>query len=87
MRNNSNRGESGKRTKVSLSRENLIRSIRDLSYLPRWIVVGIDLMVLVFSFFFTKLVLNGVGLHFITFENKVPYISFWFSQSVINGTI
>ncbi len=76
MRNNSNRGESGKRTKVSLSRENLIRSIRDLSYLPRWIVVGIDLMVLVFSFFFTKLVLNGVGLHFITFENKVPYICF-----------
>jgi FlaA1/EpsC-like NDP-sugar epimerase len=58
------------------SRKELTVSIRNLSYLPRWIVVGIDLMVITASFFFTKLIINGVGLHFIAFDNKVVYISF-----------
>nr|WP_245683137.1 nucleoside-diphosphate sugar epimerase/dehydratase [Flavobacterium glycines] len=49
-------------------------NIRNLSYLPRWIVLGIDLIVLIASFFFTKLIINGIGLHYIGFENKAPYI-------------
>lgn len=56
------------------SGENLILNIRNLSYLPRWIVLGIDLIVLIASFFFTKLIINGIGLHYIGFENKTPYI-------------
>ena len=56
------------------SGENLILNIRNLSYLPRWIVLGIDLIVLIASFFFTKLIINGIGLHYIGFENKAPYI-------------
>ncbi|WP_407934915.1 polysaccharide biosynthesis protein [Flavobacterium flavipallidum] len=57
------------------SGNNLILNIRNLSYLPRWIVLGIDLLVLISSFFFTKLIINGIGLHYIAFDNKVPYIS------------
>jgi len=56
------------------SGDNLILNIRNLSYLPRWIVLVIDLAVLVASFFFTKLIINGIGLHFISFENKLKFI-------------
>lgn len=56
------------------SGENLILNIRNLSYLPRWIVLAIDLAVLIASFFFTKLIINGIGLHFISFENKLKFI-------------
>ena len=56
------------------SGENLILNIRNLSYLPRWIVLAIDLAVLIASFLFTKLIINGIGLHFISFENKLKFI-------------
>ncbi|WP_083382039.1 polysaccharide biosynthesis protein [Flavobacterium commune] len=59
-------------------------TIRNLSYLPRWIVLGIDLMVLIISFFFTKLIINGVGLHYIAFDNKVPYICFLIGINVFS---
>ncbi|GGA63141.1 polysaccharide biosynthesis protein CapD [Flavobacterium palustre] len=35
----------------------------------------IDLSILIVSFFFTKAIINGVGLHFVNFPNKVPYVS------------
>ncbi|RVT75865.1 polysaccharide biosynthesis protein [Flavobacterium sufflavum] len=66
------------------SRENLILNIRNLSYLPRWIVVGIDLIVLIASFLFTKLIINGVGLHYISFENKIPYVCFLIGMNVFS---
>ncbi|MEO8254863.1 MAG: polysaccharide biosynthesis protein, partial [Flavobacterium sp.] len=56
------------------SRENWMLSIRNLRYLPRWIVVGIDVVFLVISFLFTRLIINGIGLQFVLFENKTPYI-------------
>ena len=56
------------------SGENLMFTIRNLSYLPRWIVLGIDLLVLIASFFFTKLIVNGIGLRYIGFDDKAPYI-------------
>ncbi len=59
-----------------LSSKNLILNLRNLSYLPRWIVVAIDLMVLIVSFLFTKLIINGIGLHYVLFDNKAPYICF-----------
>ena len=67
-----------------LARENLVVSIRNLSYLPRWIVLGIDLMVLIISFFFTKLIINGVGLHYIVFDNKVVYICFLIGMNLFS---
>jgi FlaA1/EpsC-like NDP-sugar epimerase len=58
------------------AKENLRFNIRNLSYLPRWIILAIDLTVLLISFFFTKLIINGIGLHFVVFQNKIGYISF-----------
>ncbi|MES2239792.1 MAG: nucleoside-diphosphate sugar epimerase/dehydratase [Bacteroidota bacterium] len=59
-------------------------NIRNLSYLPRWIVIGIDLTVLIASFFFTKLIINGVGLHYVLFENKLPYICFLIGMNLFS---
>ncbi|KDN53971.1 polysaccharide biosynthesis protein CapD [Flavobacterium seoulense] len=59
-------------------------TIRDLSYLPRWIVVGIDLVVLIVSFLFTKLVINGVGLQYISLNEKLPFISFLLLINIIS---
>ncbi|WP_051627619.1 polysaccharide biosynthesis protein [Flavobacterium seoulense] len=66
------------------SRKNLMLTIRDLSYLPRWIVVGIDLVVLIVSFLFTKLVINGVGLQYISLNEKLPFISFLLLINIIS---
>lgn len=66
------------------SKENLKFDIRNLSYLPRWIVVGIDVMVLIACFLFTKLIINGVGLHFVISENKIPYICFLLGMNVFS---
>lgn len=67
-----------------LSRKDLLSTVRNLSYLPRWIVVGIDLIVLIISFFFTKIIINGVGLHYIFFENKAPYTCFLLGINVLS---
>jgi len=56
-----------------ISRKNLMLTIRNLSYLPRWLVVGMDLAVLIVSFFFTKLIINGVGLPYIALDAKIAY--------------
>jgi FlaA1/EpsC-like NDP-sugar epimerase len=66
------------------SREDLVRTIRNLRYLPRWIVLGIDLSVLIVSFFFTKLIINGIGLHFIIFDKKIAYICFLLVMNVFS---
>ncbi|MGM8362780.1 polysaccharide biosynthesis protein [Flavobacterium sp. ARAG 55.4] len=66
------------------SRKNLMLNVRNLSYLPRWIVVGIDLIVLVVSFLFTKTIINGVGLHYIPFEHKIPYFSFLLGINIVS---
>ncbi len=67
-----------------LSKDNFMVNIRNLSYLPRWIVIGIDLTVLIASFFFTKLIINGVGLHYVLFENKLPYICFLIGMNLFS---
>lgn len=67
-----------------LSRKDWVLTIRNLSYLPRWIVVGIDLMVLIVSFFFTKLIINGLGLFYIEFDNKTPFIFLLLGVNVIS---
>lgn len=69
---------------IFLSSENLILNIRNLSYLPRWIVVGIDLMVLIVSFLFTKLIINGIGLNYVIFDTKIVYICFLLGMNVFS---
>jgi len=58
------------------SKENFRFNIRNLGYLPRWIVVIMDISVLIASFVFTKLIVNGIGLPYIISNNKIIYIGF-----------
>lgn len=44
---------------------NLRLNIHNLGYLPRWIIVSIDLVVLILSFFFTYLIFKGTGLDYV----------------------
>ncbi len=57
---------------------NLRLNIHNLGYLPRWIIVGIDLMVLLLSFFFTFLLFKGTGLDYITTPHTIIFISSFF---------
>lgn len=57
------------------SRENLRFNIHNLSYLPRWIIVMIDFVVLMISFFFTYLIFRGTGLDYIITPNSAVFIS------------
>lgn len=67
-----------------LLRRDLMLTIQNLSYLPRWIVLGIDLIVLVCSFLFSRLIINGLGLNYIAFDNKAPYICFLLGMNVFS---
>jgi FlaA1/EpsC-like NDP-sugar epimerase len=53
------------------SRDNLKFTIRNLSYLPRWIIVMIDVAVLTITFFFTLLIFRGTGLKYINTAHDV----------------
>ncbi|MEN2400335.1 nucleoside-diphosphate sugar epimerase/dehydratase [Flavobacterium sp. MC2016-06] len=49
----------------TFSPRNLKANINNLSYLPRWVIVAIDVMVLVFSFSFTYLLFEGTAIGYI----------------------
>jgi len=53
------------------SRDNLKLSIRNLSYLPRWIIVMIDFSVLIITYFSTLLIFRGMGLKYINTVHDV----------------
>ncbi|WP_425402850.1 polysaccharide biosynthesis protein [Flavobacterium polysaccharolyticum] len=57
------------------SRANLRFNIHNLSYLPRWIIVVMDTMVLNVSFFFTILIFKGTGLAYVVTPHYLVYIS------------
>lgn len=60
------------------SRDNLKLSIRNLSYLPRWIIVMIDISVLTITFFFTLLIFRGTGLKYINTTHDVFFMFCFF---------
>lgn len=60
------------------SRDNLKLSIRNLSYLPRWIIVMIDFSVLTITFFFTLLIFRGTGLKYINTTHDVFFTACFF---------
>lgn len=62
-------------TQNFFSRANLKFNIHNLSYLPRWIIVVMDTMVLNVSFFFTVLIFKGTGLEYIVTPHYLVYIS------------
>ena len=64
------------------SRDNLRFSIHNLSYLPRWIIVLIDISVLIVSFFMTYLIFKGTGLDYIITKYVLTYISLFFGINV-----
>ncbi|AYN06663.1 nucleoside-diphosphate sugar epimerase/dehydratase [Flavobacterium sp. 140616W15] len=61
---------------------NLRLNIHNLSYLPRWIIVFMDVMVLIFSFTFTYLLFKGTGLGYI-----ITHHEFYFVGSLLGVNI
>ena len=68
-------------TSLFFSRENLKFNIHNLGYLPRWVIVLIDLSVLLLSFLFTILIFRGTGLDYIITPHTVV---FSFSFFIVN---
>ncbi|XDU98594.1 polysaccharide biosynthesis protein [Flavobacterium sp. WC2416] len=64
------------------SRENLRFNIHNLSYLPRWIIVMMDVVVLMIAFFFTYLIFRGTGLDYIITPHSVVFIAVLFGVNV-----
>ncbi len=62
---NSKKDGFGPESSIFFSKENLKFSIHSLSYLPRWIIVLIDLMVLLLAFTFTSLLFRAAGLDYV----------------------
>ncbi|GAA6764477.1 polysaccharide biosynthesis protein [Flavobacterium johnsoniae] len=58
----------------SLSPRNLRANINNLSYLPRWIIVAIDVMVLIFSFTFTYMLFEGTALGYIITSHQFAFV-------------
>ena len=65
----------------TFSPRNLRANINNLSYLPRWIIVAIDVMVLVFSFSFTYMLFEGTALGYIITSHNFYFVG---SLLVIN---
>jgi len=59
----------------SLSPRNFKANINNLSYLPRWIIVAIDIMVLLFSFTFTYMLFEGTALGYIVTSYHFYFVS------------
>jgi FlaA1/EpsC-like NDP-sugar epimerase len=64
------------------SRDNLKFTIRNLSYLPRWIIVMIDIAVLTITFFFTLLIFRGTGLKYINTAHDVFFTVCFFACNI-----
>jgi hypothetical protein len=60
------------------SRANLRFNIHNLSYLPRWIIVLIDISVLIMAFSLTYLIFNGTGLDYIITTHVLTFIGLFF---------
>ncbi len=58
----------------NFSPRNLRANINNLSYLPRWIIVAIDVMVLVFSFSLTYLLFEGTAIGYIITSHDFYFV-------------
>jgi len=64
------------------SRANLKFNIHNLSYLPRWIIILIDVSVLIVAFSLTYLIFNGTGLDYIITSNVLTFIGLFFGINI-----
>jgi FlaA1/EpsC-like NDP-sugar epimerase len=64
------------------SRASLRFNIHNLSYLPRWIIVLIDISVLIVAFSLTYLIFNGTGLDYIITSHVLTFISLFFGINI-----
>ncbi|TAF64530.1 MAG: polysaccharide biosynthesis protein [Flavobacterium sp.] len=64
------------------SRSNLRLNIHNLSYLPRWIIILMDSLVLNVSFFFTVLIFKGTGLEYVLTPHYMAYITLLIAVNV-----
>lgn len=63
--------------------EKLLRlNIHNLSYLPRWIIVLLDTLVLIFAFIFTYLIFKGTGLEYILTTHSVLFVCSFFGANI-----
>lgn len=69
-------------SKKYFSRDNLRFNIHNLSYLPRWVIVLIDFVVLLLSFSFTYLIFDGTGLQYIITKHSFVFVSFLFAVNI-----
>jgi FlaA1/EpsC-like NDP-sugar epimerase len=59
----------------TFSPRNLRANINNLSYLPRWIIIAIDVMVLFFSFSFTFLLFEGTAIGYIITSHDFYFVA------------
>ncbi|KRD63883.1 polysaccharide biosynthesis protein [Flavobacterium sp. Root935] len=59
----------------TFSPRNLRANINNLSYLPRWIIIAIDVMVLFFSFSFTYLLFEGTAIGYIITSHDFYFVT------------
>lgn len=59
----------------TFSPRNLRANINNLSYLPRWIIIAIDVMVLFFSFSFTYLLFDGTAIGYIITSHDFYFVA------------
>lgn len=64
------------------SSDNLRINIHNLSYLPRWIIVLIDVSVLMVSFFSTFLIFKGTGLSYVITNHFLTFIGLFFGINI-----
>jgi len=69
-------------TSEFFSHENLRFNIRNLSYLPRWIIVLFDISVLVLAFFGTYILFKGTGLDYIITTRNITFIGILFGVNI-----
>ena len=64
------------------SRENLKLNLLNLGYLPRWVIVLIDLSVLLLAFLFTLVIFRGTGLDYIITSYIVTFSTCFFGVNI-----
>jgi FlaA1/EpsC-like NDP-sugar epimerase len=64
------------------SRANTRFNIYNLGYLPRWIIVMLDLAVLIVAFFFTFILFHGTGLEYVVISRKVVFVCSFFAVNL-----
>lgn len=70
-------------SKRFFSKENLKFDIRNLSFLPRWIILMIDFTVLFLSFIFTYFIFHGSSLEYLITSHYILFLSLFFSVNII----